>query len=122
MGFNVDNISLHIVPIELKYGKDENGENEIRDIIVHSSDEGIRTYNLRADRYAFNMYDRAARTAVRAEIHDPIITSGIIDKADDAVTTLFPELGIHAQAVSESAEEWVKKHSNSYPLEIIPKN
>lgn len=107
-GLNVDNISLHIIPIWMQYNSDYSDLNGVRADIEERSSS-------RSNRYSFEKYDKYTRIVIPNINPLKAIPSEAISKADEVYEAIFPELNVKKKGISESARLWIDRAPTADP-------
>lgn len=101
-GINVNNISLNLIPVELKYNDDYS---DIKSVRIHPIQERSVSKN---NTYTFEELDKYTRVMIPNTSTSQPINSGVLSKADEIYKAIFPTLNIKEQGIKESARLWIK--------------
>lgn len=110
-GYNVRNITMHYIPVQLKYNSDFS---EIESVIVHNS------YNV-ANEKSFKRMDTIAKAFIKSKVNINPITSKTIEQVNLNLMAIFPEKSIHATGISKSADQWIYEEYKGYATNRIRK-
>lgn len=102
-GFDVKNITLHIIPIEINYSDN----NQINDIFVHKLD--TRSSSSKSGTYTMEPYDNIASKFIEDNSPKRVISNKAIQTAIDNSNTIFTSLNINEDGIDKTAKEWIKK-------------
>lgn len=101
-GFNVNSISLHLIPVELKYNDDYSN---IYDIRVHPVYERTSSKN---NTYSFDKIDSYTKVMIPNKSKMEPMSSENLSKADNILTAIFPTLNIKEEGIGQSARLWIQ--------------
>lgn len=100
-GFNVEHMSLSIIPIRLKYNDDFT---KITEVVPMDKIE----YTIRNGQYVFTKYDNIAKKWIASRATINTISSDKIDRANKAIKALWPDRRITTHGIQQTAKEWVQ--------------
>ena len=100
-GFNVEHISLSIIPIRLKYNEDFT---KVTEVVPMDKIE----YTIRNGQYVFTKYDTVAQRWIASRATINTISSDKIDRANKGIKALWPDRGITTHGIRQSAKEWIQ--------------
>ena len=106
-GYNVRNMSLHIVPIQFKY--DSNYEN-INEVLIESFNNLELTIN--NGKYVFSKYDDAAKHFILSKVKFNSITSEQVQRINNNLKVFFQEKDINYAGISKTVDEWIQENYN----------
>lgn len=113
-GINVENASLHIIPIRVRYTDDCT---KVISTEVHSE----RDLTVEGHKYVFNSYERIAQHFIPSSANVKDINDEDIDAVNVQLSAMFPEHTIKAQGMKQSAIEWIKHNRDSIVESNNPK-
>lgn len=113
-GFNVNHMTLSIIPIRLEYNSDFT---KVTDIIPMDKIE----YTVENGRYVFQKYDQIAQKwiASKATIND--ITPEQVSKANKALKALWPDRDITTHGIRETAKQWIQVNYKTAITQVMNK-
>lgn len=101
-GFNVKDITLHIVPLELQYQEDSISNITIYDPQTYSSSESSGAYTLEGN-------DIIAARFIQDNSPQKPISSEAIQTAINNSNAIFTSLNINEDGINKTAQEWIRK-------------
>lgn len=110
-GYNVRNITMHYIPIQLKYNDDFS---QIESIIVHNS------YNVAYEK-SFKKMDTVAKAFIQSKVNISPIQSSTIEQVNTNLKVIFPDKQIYANGISKTVEQWIKEEYSGFATSRIRK-
>lgn len=110
-GYNVRNITMHYIPIQLKYNNDFT---QIKSVIVHNS------YNV-AHEKSFKKMDSVAKAFIQSKVNINPINSLTINQVNTNLKAVFPEKLIYANGIAKTVEQWINEEYTGYATSRIRK-
>ena len=101
-GFNVKDITLHIVPLELQYQEDKISNITVYDSQTYSSSESSGAYTLEGN-------DIIAARFIQDNSPQKPISSEAIQTAINNSNAIFTSLNINEDGINKTAQEWIRK-------------
>lgn len=110
-GYNVRNITMHYIPIQLKYNDDFS---EIKSVIVHDS------YNVSYEK-SFKRMETVAKAFIQSKVNINPINFSTIEQVNTNLKVVFPEKSIYANGILKTADQWIKEEYTGYATSRIRK-
>lgn len=107
-GINVDNMTLNIIPIQVKYSE---SHDTIEDILVHKIEEKSTRFD--SLKYNLNSYDTIAKRYITPNVNIPIVHESIIQRGKEVTSAIFPDLNIKETGIKKSAKWWIANAPNA---------
>lgn len=104
-GFDTSRITMHIVPIRVKYSDDMS---KILSTTVYSSNSIDMPVG-----EAFNKYDTMAKYHIKSNVKIEPVKNQIISTINTNLNLIFPERNINIKGIQKTAEEWIKLNYTS---------
>lgn len=111
-GFNVEHMTLSIIPIRITYNDDFS---QVTNVVPME----VKEYTIKDGKYVFGKYDLVAKRFIASTARINSISTEQVKKADYALKALFPDKGITSHGIQLTAQEWIKDHSK---VDIRPSN
>lgn len=111
-GIPCKDATLHIIPVHVKY---EDGK--VYDIQV-ANPESISSKT--RGNYALDNYDKQVKVFLNDNVIPNVITNEAINKANQNIEKIFPELSIRTDGFTKTAEQWIRTLPSEDPDEIEP--
>ena len=111
-GFNVEHMTLSIIPIRITYNDDFS---KVTSMTVMDKTE----FTVKDGKYKFGNYDIVARRFIGSTARINTITTDQVKKVDYALKVLFPDKNITSHGIEVTVDEWIKAHNR---VDIQPSN
>lgn len=112
-GISVQNATLHIIPIRLKYTEDYKN-------IISAEARPDREFTIKNSNYIFSKYDRVAKHFIPTNVNVRDINDADIDAVNDQLTSIFPDTDIKAKGMRIAAIDWIKHNKGAISESIKP--
>lgn len=107
-GINVDNMTLNIIPVQMKYSE---SHDTIESILVHKIEEKSTRFD--SLKYNLNSYDAIARRYISPSTDTPIVYESTIQRGKDVAAAIFTDLNIKEIGIKKSAKWWIANAPNA---------
>ena len=106
-GIDTENMTLHIIPVQLTYNEDHT---EIKDIFVGNAEEFSGRSS--SSGYSMHKYERNAKKYIQSGSFFKTISSEPINRGLEVSKMIFPDLNLRTEGIGQSAKMWIIKAPN----------